>query len=175
MKRKVKILTIKDNRPDIVLGENQIFILTGKINSGKTSVLSKWVIDWHQKQLKIEGVLSETVIKGGNKIGYNAVDINSGEIYPLVNIKPFFVETDWQLGKFYFNVKNYLKLTDKFKCEVKADLFVIDEIGPLEIYEQKGYFELLKFFIQKKTVSLLIVVRDECVKDVLKFLETIFD
>ncbi|MCK5076045.1 MAG: hypothetical protein KAR38_06695 [Calditrichia bacterium] len=175
MKRKVKILTIKDNRPDIVLGENQIFILTGKINSGKTSVLSKWVIDWHQKQLKIEGVLSETVIKGGNKIGYNAVDINSGEIYPLVNIKSFFQETDWQLGKYYFNTKNYLKLIDKFKYGLKADLYAIDEIGPLEIYEHKGYFELLKIFIQEKTASLLIVVRKECVNDVVKLLDTISD
>ena len=175
MKEKVKILTINDNRPDIDTNENSIYILTGEINSGKTTVLNKWIDYWRQNQLNIEGVLSEAVIKGGTKIGYNAVDINSGEIYPLVNIKSFFQETDWQLGKYYFNTKNYLKLIDKFKYGLKADLYAIDEIGPLEIYEHKGYFELLKIFIQEKTASLLIVVRKECVNDVVKLLDTISD
>jgi len=170
MKWQVKILSVKNNRPDISLHQKQIYILSGKINSGKTLILSKWVSSWQENQFKIEGIISKPIIKNGMKNGYIALDIISGEEYPLVSNKPFFKGMDWQLGKFYFNKINYLKISEKFKNMPQADLFVIDEIGPLEIYEQKGYFGLLKFVIREATIPILIVVRNTCVKDVIKYI-----
>jgi nucleoside-triphosphatase THEP1 len=139
---------------------NEIYILSGPVQTGKTTRLMEWCSD----RKNVFGIA--TPIVQGLRVFY---DLHEKIIFPM--------ETDvdnediFQIGKYKFSKKAFLKaekiITDGID---KANYLVIDEIGPMEL-KGEGFCNLLKkiLSIEMRRFKLILVVRDKSLEDVRKF------
>ena len=142
-----------------------IHILTGPVHSGKTTFLNNIISLLRDKNLKIDGYLSEAAWKNDEFIGYNLVDLENLRHYPFIRKMG---EKEWQrIGPFYF-LPETLDIAKKIilRCK-KADLCVVDEVGPLEL-EDKGVWPALKDFLMTPEQNALLVARDSILKDLIE-------
>ncbi len=145
-----------------------IFVFTGKIKTGKTTSLEKWVL-----RKSASGIL-QPVIKG-NRFFF---DINSGEKF-LMNATPE-DKNPIILGDYRFSneafawAKEKLSLAQKYK----SDWIIVDEYGKLE---EKSFglepkvSELIMDYKERRDFNLLIVVRDYLLENFLKKQKLSFD
>lgn len=133
----------------------KLIILTGEIQSGKTTFLQKWLRD---KQAS--GILSPIVT--GKRMLFSIAD----------NIHlPFQADTAMvstiSVGRHHF-YKEAFDAANKILCERrKSDWLIIDEIGPLEVAEQ-GFFPSLNKILREPDRKILLVVRINLLKPVIE-------
>lgn len=144
---------------------NNIFILTGKIQSGKTTSLFQF---WEKNKMDCVGFLTPDV---------------DGERFFLFleNEKMIEMESNYLLdekkiivGKFSFSQKAFDEAKMKLRILIHSDknYIIIDEIGKLEI-ENNGLEPELSLFIQnfiqtQHHSQLILVVRDYLLESVQK-------
>ena len=167
--RSISTTPITEKPPVIDKLNPKIIILSGKVDSGKTSTLTRWVDTWQTLGLQIGGVLTAAVMDRDKKIGYDLIDINSGNEYPLVRSKPF--DQSWQMGRFFFDKTGFNLLHDKISRQCAKDLYILDEIGPLEMIKKQGLYAIFIHLLQQHSSSLLLVVRESTVQAVCAFIE----
>lgn len=118
-------------------------LITGPPRCGKSTLISKLIEHFTQKNRVIHGFFTPEVRKNSKRIGFDVEDIFSGEKVQLARINDF--ERKYRVGKysvFINDFENYLERL--FKLEDKsADLLIIDEIGKMELFSQK-FQDLLK-------------------------------
>ena len=136
---------------------NPIIILTGPVHSGKTTLLKQWTAS----QKNAAGILTPVI--NDERFFY---DIQTGESFPM-NAAPDEKEI-LQVGRFNFSKTNFEKAANIIirSCDKKEfDHIVVDEIGPLELVQQKGFYDVLIFLLQhlKKEQHLVLTVRDNCI------------
>jgi len=144
----------------------KIFIIRGSRNEGKTAFAKKIIDELKRKNIPVGGILSLKVIEDSQLIGYDIVDIETGDTEVFLRVN----EESWKekIGKFHINPKglemglailNPARLTDK-------KLVVIDEIGLLEL-ENKGWAGCLQELLIASKYNIMITVRDIYVDDVI--------
>ncbi len=136
--------------------KKEVFILSGDIQSGKTTSLLKWSATRND----VYGIL--TPIENGKRF---FMDISSGEKFSMeANADEI---ATIQVGKYSFSMNSFSKAVDILSSGAynKNGWLVIDEIGPLEI-SGRGFDEALKEFLQNgsQNLKLILVVRDS-IKD----------
>ena len=144
-----------------------ILILTGDKQTGKTTFLKNWVVNTQH----IAGVL--TPIISNKRFFY---DIQSGSHYSMeVETKDAPPTSILTVGKYLFSINNFKKasliLMDACNNE-RNSFLIIDEIGPLELQQHKGFYDALLFVLEhlNATTQLIVVVRPNCVIDLQKVL-----
>jgi nucleoside-triphosphatase THEP1 len=127
-----------------------IFILTGPIQTGKTTSLEKWIIS----QPDVRGILTP-VIDGKRMFR----DIETGQLF-MMEAKENESEV-WKIGKFVFS-KVQFERAEKIllKAGNTNGWLVIDEVGPLELQE-KGFLHVIKKLLAERKGPILLVVRDK--------------
>lgn len=142
------------------MNRNRVIILSDAIRTGKTTALQEWV----KTTTNITGFLSPDV--NGKRMFQN---IETGDLLPMET-----EHKDLIVGKYAFDSKSFNHVeTIIFEAwEIATSNFIVlDEIGPLEIYKNLGFHNLL-IKLQAETGSkqsnLLLVVRDTCLDDFLK-------
>jgi nucleoside-triphosphatase THEP1 len=138
----------------------KIYLLTGPINSGKSTRL----LNWASKQKSITGIIC--LRENGKRILYSIYSKSYHEF-----------ETDdcqekvLKIGRYKFLQKSFLwgeqELTNSIGA--RSQWIVIDEIGPLEL-QGKGFFRITKRLIsdeELKDSNLLLVVREQLVDEVI--------
>ena len=144
-----------------------IFILTGPVHSGKTTLLKKVVRELKEKKYRIDGFLSETVWKKEEIVGYDLFDLKKERSIPFIRKTG---EKEWQKIGSYFFIPQSLDEAEKIIVRGKeADILVVDEVGPLEL-SGKGFWPALKQVIFHPLNSYLLVVRINILKDFLAML-----
>ncbi len=162
----------------------KIAIVTGEINSGKTTWCmenllgcsfdkSRSVIKnscW--KNNRINGILQIKLNAGRYRIGYDVLNISSGEYLPMVRHRSF-LPREWKeaftFGDFSFSrdgVEHGVRwIRESFKHERPV---VIDEIGPVEI-NGLGFYDVLNELLwgENKVSEVYLVVRKKALKEVL--------
>lgn len=130
---------------------NKIFILTGEIQTGKTSFLSGLI------KLKpgAMGILTPVVNEQrrffdiGKEMFFDMEALSTGE--KLI------------IGKYHFSAKAFAKANDVLldaAKEASTRYLVIDEIGPLEINYEEGFYHTLKLLLATQfNYCLLLVIR----------------
>ncbi|MCK4431759.1 MAG: hypothetical protein KAW19_10725, partial [Candidatus Aminicenantes bacterium] len=77
-----------------------IYILTGPVHSGKTSLLKKVFHELKKKEVKIDGFLSEVVWENQEAVGYNLFDLREEKAVPFIRRRG---EENWQkIGPYFF-------------------------------------------------------------------------
>ncbi|MFX1364631.1 MAG: nucleoside-triphosphatase [Promethearchaeota archaeon] len=113
-------------------------LITGPPRCGKSTLISK-LIDYYknEKNFVTYGFLTPEVKMEGTRIGFDILDIYSGNISPLARVGDF--KTKYRVGKYSIfieefdnYIEEYLNLKDK-----RANLIIIDEIGKMELFSKK--------------------------------------
>lgn len=127
---------------------NRKILITGPPRCGKSTLISK-LIEYYtiKKNYTIYGFLTPEVKKSGNRIGFDIVDIFSGDRSQLARVGDF--KTKFKLGKYSIFIdefENYLETTLLLERKT-VDLIIIDEIGKMELFSSK-FHELIKKLFQ---------------------------
>jgi nucleoside-triphosphatase THEP1 len=139
-----------------------ITIVTGEIDSGKTRYLKKL----YEKDHKGDGVLSLKHYNNDRCIGYNLYHLRSEEQKGFIRLKTD-LPKDWieqhNIGRFSFSEEGF-NFGEKILKNIKAGPVYIDEIGPLEIWEKKGFYNILKELVKKHS-DLFLTLRPSLIDD----------
>jgi nucleoside-triphosphatase THEP1 len=128
----------------------EIYILTGEINSGKTSLLK------------------EAVSKKENYLGILQVMVNKKRLLYNISTKSYYDleveeknDSTFSIGRFHFAKSVFFKAHDEILSQVQHhhDLIIIDEVGPLEL-QNSGHYDLIRLLLKLNvTKKLLFVTR----------------
>ena len=144
-----------------------VIILTGDKQSGKTTFLTKWCAT----QQNVAGIL--TPIVSDKRCFY---DIETTAFFNMeVAANPPLNQGILIVGKYFFSQQNFAKAAATIMDACANSSFkylIIDEIGPLELKQQKGFYQALIFVLEhlQKKVQLIIVVRQNCIEDMVQLL-----
>jgi nucleoside-triphosphatase THEP1 len=151
--------------------DRQIFILTGPIQTGKTTSLIKW----SAKRKDVFGILTPVVnarptesFGRGKRVFMNA---HTREQFPMEAEED---ETEiLSIGKFVFSKTSFDKAQQIIREAMdKKGWLLIDEIGPLEV-KGEGFYNAMKEILQYQPVEqkVLLVVRETMIEKVKELFE----
>jgi nucleoside-triphosphatase len=112
------------------LGE--LFLLTGPPRSGKTTVANEVINRLRSRGVKVGGMTTSEVTRGGVRTGFKVTDISSGRTGMLAQVSG---SSGPRIGKYTVNQADLDDVGVKAieGAEDNADLIVIDEVGPMEL------------------------------------------
>ena len=139
---------------------NKVIILTGEIQTGKTTLLQQFC----RQRNDVAGILTPVV--NGKRVFYDIAGKNSFSMEASGD------EDSIPIGKYVFSVAAFAKANNILLSAVAHNdckYLIIDEIGPLEIKQQKGLYQSLnKIPGSSFNYNLIIVVRQSLVDEALK-------
>ncbi|UCE16987.1 MAG: NTPase [Candidatus Bathyarchaeota archaeon] len=108
-------------------------LITGRPGIGKTSVLLKAMNVLKTKGYKVGGMVSREVRKSGVRVGFEIVDFETGRKGWLAHVNH---PTGPRVGKYHVNLKdlNVIGASSILNAVANADVVVVDEIGPMELF-----------------------------------------
>lgn len=111
--------------------------LTGKSGVGKTRVCQQIVQAAKTNGFSISGFFCPAVFEDGIKTGINVSLLPGEETYPLATLEN---RAGWlQIGRWWMDPGVFDLVNEHLKSFTGSTLLVIDEIGPAEIEENKGW------------------------------------
>lgn len=145
----------------------KIFIITGKMDVGKTTFVKKVIENLKSKNIKVGGIYTQKVKENNERIGYDlvAVQTNKSEIFLRIEEN----ENLEKIGIFSIFPKALALGIESLKPENNKEnqLIIIDEIGKLEL-ENKAWAKSLDELIQFNKNHLLLVVREDITEKIIK-------
>ncbi|MDD5067079.1 MAG: nucleoside-triphosphatase [bacterium] len=136
-----------------------IIIITGKVNSGKTSLMKELVQKEKDAGSSPTGIIAPGIFKAGIKTGYDAKDLTTGRRIRLARLN--------STGKFVFYKKGFESSGRALLHFTDPGIVFLDEVGPLELKE-KGHAESLRILLDSGLDRLYLSVRDSCLEEVKK-------
>lgn len=117
----------------------RLIFLTGSPKTGKTTVLLRTADNMTEKGLKVGGMISQEILEKGVRVGFEICDYDSGRKGWLAHIRQ---PVGPRIGKYRVNLDdlNRIGTTAITNALHYADIVLIDEIGPMELFSE--------FFIQ---------------------------
>ncbi|MHC1635514.1 MAG: NTPase [Candidatus Methanospirareceae archaeon] len=105
--------------------------ITGKPGVGKSTIVKTVIEGLRARNFSIGGILTSEVREGGRRVGFIIEDINTGRKGILAHIN----QQGPKVGKYGVNMKDLDDLGAKAirEAKLKADIIIIDEIGPMEL------------------------------------------
>ncbi|MFP4082962.1 MAG: nucleoside-triphosphatase [Candidatus Aminicenantes bacterium] len=142
-----------------------IFILTGPVHSGKTTLVKKVADDLKTLHFKVDGFLSEAVLENETIAGYDLSDLRKGKTFPFIRRQG---AEGWErIGRFYFIPQTLAQAKDIILRSRNADMLMVDEVGPLEL-KGGGLWPALEQVLFSRMRPILLVVRVRIVRDFLE-------
>ncbi|HPB30749.1 MAG TPA: nucleoside-triphosphatase [Candidatus Sumerlaeota bacterium] len=146
----------------------RIILITGAVNSGKTSGLAQWTKHLKSGGVGVAGVLAHAVFnEEGLKCGYDAEDVSTGERRILARMDS--LPGDVTMGRFRFSTEGmqFARRAVEAICNA-ATIGVVDEIGPLEL-SGGGLHTAVKKVLAAPPEHLVLVVRKTLIEDVSRY------
>jgi nucleoside-triphosphatase len=113
----------------------RLFFITGAPGIGKTTVLIRTVEALKNMGFRVGGMLSREVRERGTRVGFEIVDFETERRGWLAHVN----QPDGpQVSKYRVNLKDLGNLgADSIRNAVaKAQIVIVDEIGPMELFSQ---------------------------------------
>jgi nucleoside-triphosphatase THEP1 len=133
------------------------FILTDKIDSGKSGYVLALAKRLTEAGREVSGWITVAHMERGEKVGHDMVKIERGKCsaaLPFTRQVPFEGSFPWR--RFHFSSCAF---EDAENLATDVDLFIMDELGPLELEEGKGFIAVARRAMAGKADT-LIVARD---------------
>ncbi|MBA7659828.1 Nucleoside-triphosphatase THEP1 [subsurface metagenome] len=107
----------------------QVYLLTGKPGTGKTSLIKQAVASTGGKA---GGFYTEEIRSGGARLGFRLVTLD-GESAILSHVN---IHSPYQVSKYGVDIDNLdrVGVSALYKAAEECDLVIIDEIGKMELF-----------------------------------------
>jgi nucleoside-triphosphatase THEP1 len=133
-----------------------IDILTGRVRSGKTTLLQKITQELIGKGIRVGGFLSLSVNEADRVMGYDLYDLEKDMRHPFLRKHG---HEDWEKIGPYFFIPDTLELAKRTVLEAeKIDICFVDEVGPLEL-EEMGLWPALAAVMERPNPDLFLTIR----------------
>jgi nucleoside-triphosphatase THEP1 len=143
--------------------DRKIYIVTGKIGVGKTSLIKEIISKLKMENLKVEGIVTTRIMENEISTGYDILNVSTNEKARF--LRTFGDKVQQRIGKFYIYTEGLELGQNSLKTD-DAELIVIDEIGKLEL-EEKGWHNSLLQIVSHSKSHLLLSVREDVLNEVL--------
>ena len=117
---------------------SRVIIVYGPIGSGKTTTCLELAGRAHS-EVTVAGVITKRVFAGEDVVGYDCIDVSSGEAFPLVRLAGELDDPGWlplYLEKFVFSTSGFTRANEALTASVasfgRPRLIFVDEFGRLE-------------------------------------------
>ena len=141
-------------------------LITGPRGSGKTQWCVKVFDQASSLGLRVGGFSSPSVFENGKKIGIHLVDLSSGERRPLAyrrgSRRGDLLTTDWQM-----DVETLEWGNSVLEKAVDCDLFILDELGPLEFNHGVGLTAGFGIIEKQRNLPVFVSVRPSLLPEAL--------
>lgn len=159
------ILQAEKHLENIHLKKTGVFILSGPIGQGKTSIAMQLAEKLKSESKSAGGIVSPKVMEGGNIVGYDVLNISNGSRKPFLRINT--VNELPAIGRFSI-LPGGLQFGNETLMESAVSnpgLIIIDEVGKLEL-SGAGWAPSIEKILSSKGNTVVMVVRDEFVEEV---------
>lgn len=138
-----------------------VVIITGERGAGKTNVCQALVKLARQQGLRLQGVISPAVFTGGMKTGIQVENAATGERRLLAHVNQNNSQSDLQTDHWVFDREAMSWGSQILEQSGDCDLLIVDELGPLELLQHKGWVEGLAALDQMNYRMGVVVIRPE--------------
>ncbi len=141
-----------------------LVLLAGPRGAGKSTVCKRFATRAREAGLRVGGIYCPArTDDSANKIGIDAVDAGTDERRALAEVVADANGGSATVGQYHFDDAAMAWALDKVltALDTPTDAVIIDEIGPLELFENGGFAPALDRLSTAKASSGLIVVRAE--------------
>jgi len=117
-------------------GLNRIILLTGRPGIGKTTVLLRIVDELKKRNLLVDGFISREFREHGRRVGFKIISLSDGREGWLAHVKR---PTGPRIGKYKVCIEDLesIGVDAILRAIDRADVIVIDEIGPMELLSRR--------------------------------------
>ncbi|NQS91432.1 MAG: hypothetical protein HQ574_03400 [Chloroflexi bacterium] len=136
----------------------QILIITGEIESGKTSLCLEVAGIAKEAGLKVAGILSPGVFQGDGKIGIDVLNISSDDRRRLAELRVH-QQSRLETQRWSFLPEAVSWGNQVIKDAVPCDLLMLDELGPLEFHRNQGWVRGFEVIASGDYQVALLVIR----------------
>lgn len=133
-------------------------ILCDEIDSGKSTFVLELTRSLIEKNKKISGWITPAHMDGEKKSGHDFITIDKGkfsERIPFTRLHEF--ENSFRWRRFHFS-RTAFDIAGHLDTD--CDLFIMDEIGPLELEEGQGFYDTMNEALAKSKSTLIVARTD---------------
>ncbi|MEM2110882.1 MAG: NTPase [Candidatus Bathyarchaeia archaeon] len=129
----------------------RIIFLTGPPRIGKTTVLLKTVEELKKRKITVGGMVTQEIREDGVRVGFKIIDLTNQNEGWLAHVKQIEGPT---VGKYKVCLRDLESIGVKaiLNASEKADVTVIDEVGPMELFSQAFKESVKEALNSEKTV-----------------------
>ncbi len=147
----------------------EVKLITGKINSGKSTFAAAYITAKQQTGVATAGFLSDAEYVHGKKNRYFLRNIKTDESSLAVSaVKESDDMKTFGFSRFYFSESAYRNACYVLKGAVSSSIILIDEIGPLEL-NGYGFTPAVTFLLKSFKGELILVIRKDAVEKALSY------
>jgi nucleoside-triphosphatase THEP1 len=139
----------------MALTMTRIWLITGTRQVGKSTVLCDVVSRLRRAQVAVAGLLTERT--GAHDL--TVTELHTGAHYSLTD--PFCDVPGSPTRQFTMNDAALARSSRALEASFPTQLFVLDELGPLELEHRRGWVEALDLLAREVYDLALVVVRPE--------------
>ncbi len=147
----------------------RLLLLTGAPSVGKTTVLLKTVEKLKTQGYRVGGMISREARSGEERVGFEILDLMSGNCGWLAHVDQ---KEGPRIGKYRVNLEDvdHIGVEAILNAVENADVVVIDEIGPMELYSERFRMAVKRVVESEQTVVGVVhwKARDRVIDEVKK-------
>lgn len=142
----------------------QVFIVSGEIGKGKTSLLGELVVKLRGMNIAVGGIIAPRIIENETTTGYDIIDISSGVRTPFLRLTNPEIMGIERFSLCEEGHTSGLNALDP-EYNINKSVMIVDEAGPLEL-RGEGWSGRIMDLLDKTKACLIIVVRESLVEKV---------
>jgi nucleoside-triphosphatase THEP1 len=143
-----------------------LWVLTGERGIGKTTHCRTLVEQARAAGWDVAGLLSPAIFENGVKTGILAQDLRTSESRPFASLSTFVPQSTTftlSLGQWVFDPTVVDWGNQVLQSRQPCDLFIVDELGPLEFFRGEGWVNAFDALRQVSYRLGVVVIRPECI------------
>lgn len=141
-----------------MMASPQVLIITGEIETGKTSLCLEIAGIAREAGIKVAGILSPSVFQENDKIAIDVLNLKNWERQRLAELRDR-RQSGLETQRWSFIPEAVFWGNQILKDVMPCDLFMLDELGPLEFHRNQGWVSGFEAVERGDYQAALLVIR----------------